>query len=173
MSFDLAVFKSIHLGWKSPAADYLFAFLSYSGLGVSVALFAIGLALSKPTRKYTVPILTSILLGGTVFAQSLKSVMPRLRPSNLSWALAQEPHKLSSFPSAHTACAFSAATIVFIFAYRDQKPALGWIAMFWAAGVGLSRIYRGVHWPTDVLGGAMLGILAGCLMGLVFRPKSV
>jgi undecaprenyl-diphosphatase len=172
MSFDLSVFRSIHLGWKSPVGDYLFAFLSYSGLGFSVAMLAFGLALKKSTRHFTGPILLSIILGGTVFAQSLKSVMPRPRPSQLSWALAQEPHQFSSFPSAHTACAFSAATIILILSYRNEKPVLGWISMLWACGVGLSRIYRGVHWPTDVLGGAMLGILAGCIIGLIFRPKS-
>ena len=164
---DYGGFRTIHLGWKSVAADLLFSFLSYSGLGVSVAIFAICLALYSPTRKFCAPILFSILLGGTVFAQSFKTLMPRLRPSNLSWAIPQEAHLQSSFPSAHTACAFAAATVLFIMLVKDRRPNWGILALVWALGVGLSRIYRGVHWPTDVIAGAMLGILAGCLVSLM------
>lgn len=65
-----------------------------------------------------------------------------------------------SFPSGHTAGAFLAATLVAGF-----LPALAPPAYLWATLVGFSRIYLGMHYPTDTLAGAALGLGAG-LTGL-------
>lgn len=62
----------------------------------------------------------------------------------------------SSFPSGHTASAFAFATAV----GRDV-PALRWPLLTLAGGVGLSRVYTGVHYPGDVLVGAALGVAVG------------
>lgn len=62
----------------------------------------------------------------------------------------------SSFPSGHTASAFAFATAV----GRDL-PTLRWPLLTLAGGVGLSRVYTGVHYPGDVLVGAVLGVAIG------------
>jgi membrane-associated phospholipid phosphatase len=160
---DIAIFRAIHLGWKNGFLDVLNLILSWSGLGVVIGLIAIIAHLHPKTKPYSVPVIMALILGGLVFAHGTKTLMPRLRPSNLSWAQPQEGHKQSSFPSAHTSAAFSAATVVSLLA---RKKRIAVLAMLWASGVGLSRIYRGVHWPSDVLAGACLGILAGCLVFL-------
>jgi undecaprenyl-diphosphatase len=72
------------------------------------------------------------------------------------------PFSEKSFPSDHTAVAFALAASIFFF---DKK--LGVVLMILALFVGLGRIYAGVHYPFDVLGGILVGVLSAAFMKLV------
>ena len=76
------------------------------------------------------------------------------------------PNRGKSFPSSHAANCFALATVISVF-YRRR----GWIAFVPAVLVALSRMYVGVHWPSDVLAGCLIGILCG--LGSVFLLKTV
>lgn len=65
----------------------------------------------------------------------------------------------SSFPSTHTLLSFAPATIIF---FKNSK--LGMYALFIAGFVGLSRIYVGVHYPSDVLAGMIIGLACAFLV---------
>jgi undecaprenyl-diphosphatase len=65
------------------------------------------------------------------------------------------PHS-GAFPSGHTTTAFACATVL-----AWASPRLAVPAFVLATAIGFSRIYVGVHWPLDVLGGAVLGTLVG------------
>jgi undecaprenyl-diphosphatase len=89
----------------------------------------------------------------------LKRHLPRDRPfkRRLAFVVGIEPVD-SSFPSGHTAGSFAAATALAAF-YPDDRPLL----LSFAAAVGLSRVYLGHHFVSDVLVGAALGSGLGAL----------
>ena len=73
--------------------------------------------------------------------------------------LGQPPHSFS-FPSGHTVCAFAFAFIIW-------RTTTGWqrfFFMFLAAIMAFSRLYAGVHYPTDVLGGIIVALAGSSLV---------
>lgn len=64
----------------------------------------------------------------------------------------------ASFPSGHTAASFAA-----VFALKASGSPLWKPALLWALLIAFSRLYLYVHWPSDVLGGAVLGAVVGWL----------
>jgi membrane-associated phospholipid phosphatase len=96
-------------------------------------------------------------------AVGLKALVDRNRPP-LRYpepkTLVPVPHD-ASFPSGHAATSFAAATML-AFAFPPLAPVL----VLLAAAVAFSRVYVGVHYPLDILGGAVLG----ALVALIVRP---
>ena len=120
-------------------------------------LLALGMILYPRTRHAGVVCLLTILVEVIVVNLFLKHNVARIRP----FQAVEELHVLISppndfsFPSGHTAVAFTASAAVFFFGYKRMA-----ILLFaFASLVGFSRIYLGVHYLTDVLGGAFIGIL--------------
>jgi undecaprenyl-diphosphatase len=94
----------------------------------------------------------------------LKHLFHRARPVAVDLFLFWMPmHNLFadqySFPSGHTSLSFAAAFVIF-YKFRDWR---GWSALGLALVVGLARIYEGMHWPTDVLAGILIGLIASAL----------
>lgn len=123
----------------------------------------------NPLRYYVLPLLTTLVAGGVVMAQGLKQLMPRDRPSNLAFAIPEEAIYARSFPSGHSATSFSIAFMLWLLTRKTEYAWIGKAGLVWAVLVGLSRIYRGVHWPTDVLAGAFAGMFASALVYLVLH----
>ena len=73
------------------------------------------------------------------------------------------PHS-GSFPSGHAATAFACATVI-----AWTAPWLAVPAFVLAAAISWSRVYVGVHWPLDVLGGAVLGVLVATALLMLAR----
>ena len=137
--------------------------LSHSGLILSVGLpSAMGIyALilkDKPLLKDAIYIGTSVI-EAVGLTYGLKYTFDRRRPYEKYPGIIQpiEPEDSPSFPSGHTAAAFSLATSLCITYPKWYVIAPSAV---WACGVGFARINQGVHYPSDVLTGATIGV--GC-----------
>lgn len=75
------------------------------------------------------------------------------------------PESGYSFPSGHATFYFALATVIFLWNRRWGI----WYLIF-AALNGIARIYVGVHWPLDILGGAAIGILSGIILHSILKP---
>jgi undecaprenyl-diphosphatase len=102
-------------------------------------------------------------------AAGIKALVDRERPP-LRYAepktLVRVPHD-PSFPSGHAATSFAAATML-SFAFPRFAPAL----LVLAAAVAFSRVYVGVHYPLDILGGAVLGSLMAIAIRALVRVRA-
>ena len=106
----------------------------------------------------------STLLLTALTNSALKHLLARPRPEVLL-----EPLHSFSLPSGHSSAAFAFCLVLGVLAGRGQPPRwrLTWLllACLPASAIALSRVYLGVHWPTDILAGALLAssLCAGCL----------
>jgi undecaprenyl-diphosphatase len=167
MALDMSLFHLINGAWTAPLLDSLMPALSRAGnLGTIwlVLLGAVAAFGKKTGRKIALAGLVALAVG---FASStlLKDLTVRPRPF-LSLdevrLLVSAPHSYA-FPSGHTTSAFAAALGVVLAARRllGRVPLWGWAMFPLAAAIAYSRIYVGVHWPTDVAAGGVLGLASG------------
>jgi undecaprenyl-diphosphatase len=129
----------------------------------------IALVLCAVWRRWGVLALTMIAVALADWsATGLKALVDRERPP-LRYAepkpLVRVPHD-ASFPSGHAATSFAAATML-TFAFPRLAPLL----LLLATAVAFSRIYVGVHYPLDVIGGAVLGVLVATALRLLVTGR--
>ena len=137
-------------------------------LSIAVCL---ALLLQPKWRRVGQAATVSMILEFLVINLLLKNWVARVRPYHLLEdliLLVREPADYS-FPSGHTGAAFAVASVMFL----GMPRSIGVPALIVASLIGFSRIYLGVHFPTDVLGGVVVGCLTGFvswkLTGLKFR----
>jgi len=151
---DLRLYRLIRSAARPPALEPIGRF---SRLGEHAAVWVVlglaGMAVDRPRRRRWARALASVV-GTYLLNTAIKGVFRRARPAfdDLP-ALIATPTALS-FPSAHASSSFAAAR-----AYSAMLPAAPLYAT--AAAMGLSRVYLGVHYPSDIAAGALLGTIAG------------
>lgn len=128
---------------------------------------AVLLLIPKKTRKYGVAMAIALILDLLLCNVTLKPLVARIRPYDIRTdveLIIAAPHDYS-FPSGHTAASFAAAGALWFMKAKGRVPAI-----LLAAVIGLTRLYLYVHYPTDVLCGALLGIVCGFL-GAILTKK--
>lgn len=162
---DITILRSIHHNRIEALDPWLYG-LSYIttfvSIGIVLAILFISLVKkSKPMRVIFFKMLAVLVLGALI-SLSLKTMITRDRP----FITYPDIEKLSeagssSFPSGHTIEVFAMATALSLLIPKKRII----IPVFsWALLVAYSRMALGVHYPGDVLGGMVIGILTGWLV---------
>ena len=162
----LHALQALHAPWL----DACMCALSYIGGGARVWL-VVGVALfaCRKTRRAGLAVLVAALMSEAVFPV-IRALVARPLPFEVdpSVTLLVAPPADASVPSGHAMVAFAAASALAV-CVGARRWALWLPAMLLAAGIGFSRLYLFVHWPTDVAAGALLGVAAGCLVGTLAK----
>lgn len=152
---------------RSPFLDWLFPLITFLG-NRGIVWLGIGALLLIPPqyRRWGYAFLASLAVTALLGEWVLKPLVARPRPfvEHTGMELLIPPPASFSFPSGHSVSSFAAATVL-------AKCRRGWTfpAFLLAALMAFSRLYLFVHYPTDVLSGASLGILCALLVCWLFR----
>jgi undecaprenyl-diphosphatase len=142
---------------RTPALDSVFSGVTLLGSTVAIAVFSVAVAVAVWwwwSRREAIAVAASLALGNVVLVQGLKLLADRPRPP-VADSIAALPHT-ASLPSGHAfGGLFIAGLVAWIVsrAVPRWRPAAWSLAVVVGALVGLSRVYLGVHWLTDVLAG--------------------
>ena len=140
-------------------------FFTVTGYGSLWTAVIILLLLFKKTRPIGVCAAIAIIAATACNHFLLKPLFVRPRPFvGVDISLLTSPPGGSSFPSGHATSSFAAATAIFL-----QDKRYGTAALIVAALVAFSRLYFFVHFPSDVLCGALAGIFWAIIVTLLFR----
>jgi len=178
LDLDRKVFLWINTQWASPPLDTLFSVVTWLGSAwVVIVVAVILLALKERTavRQHLPWLLLALLLGG-ICIHVLKRIVDRPRPINelaplieagkIHIRIVGEGLRLKSFPSGHAQTVFTAGVYLSCL-FRRASPGL----LSAACAVGISRIYLGVHFPLDVVAGALIGTI--CAIGMWFLRQRI
>ena len=161
---DASVITAIYENVHSAFLTMFFRIVTLLGEGgIFWIAVAVILLFFKKTRRSGICIGASLLIGVVVGNGIIKNVIARPRPYDAIEGIESVVSHLSdySFPSGHSLCCFEAATAL---AMNRTKWAIP--AYVGAVLVAVSRLFLFVHYPTDVICGALLGVLFGVLGSL-------
>jgi len=169
-NLDIQWFIFVNQSMHNTFFNVVMPLISNSGEdGLIWLIAALILYLSGPkTRRASFLMLVAIFISFVVGEEVLKHIFQRPRPflSLEGVNLLITPPGSFSFPSGHAANAFAASLVV-----ARKVPRLAWPVLLLTVIMAFSRVYVGVHYPLDILGGALLGAL--CAKFVLGLEKSV
>ena len=159
--YELPILHALNDFLQCDVLDFFFSKITLLGNGgVFWIILSIALMFFKKTRAIGISMAVSLIIGLLLCNLSLKPWIGRARPfaadpSILDKLIVSKPSEFS-FPSGHTVCSFECAIAVLL---RNKKWGIATLVL--AIIIGFSRLYLMVHYPTDVLAGAIIGSAIG------------
>ena len=182
VNVDVAIYQFVD-SIMNPVLDVIMTFITHLGDTPGIIWWVIGVILLIPrkTRKLGVLLIGGLAVASLINNVALKNVIERPRPYNIDpsvwqnagyeyiWPDLIKKSSSWSFPSGHTSTSIGAAFAMFLGCFKNKKYlAIGIPTLILSFLIGFSRIYVHVHYPTDVIAGAIIGLVAGLVMYLVF-----
>lgn len=157
VSFDNAILDFIQTYMRNGFLDFILPIITKLGNeGIIWIFIAIAFLISKKYRTNGIKLAIALLLCLIIGNITLKPLFARTRPFDINTEielLITKPTDFS-FPSGHTMSSFAAAIVIF-----DANKRMGIIALILAALIAFSRLYLYVHFPSDILGGLIIGVI--------------
>jgi len=177
LPLDKAV-QNFFFSLRGPVQDVIISSITHLSDTVTIIAFCIVLLILPNRKTYGLPV-SLACLGGVAIYKPLKHFVLRARPDASLHLVTQGGY---SFPSGHsvTSIVFYGLMLYLIQKHcknKKLKTVLSWICGILAVIIGPSRIYVGVHWPTDVLAGWCLGggilIIAILILEKIYVKKEL
>lgn len=161
MNIELSILDWIQT-LHTPFLDKIMVFITRLGdAGIIWIVLSIVLLLIPKTRKSGAVMVAALVVDVLLCNIVLKNLVARTRPYDVNTGVHLLVAKLHdySFPSGHTVASFASVTAL----YLAGEKKLWKFALVLACLIAISRLYLYVHYPTDVLGGILFGVISGYL----------
>lgn len=175
MGFDIWLFNAInqlpHASWSDAAALFI-SYMGNRGIASGIALILIVVGFYRESRKLwenSLAVLVGTLFGGLI-VDLLKMIIARPRPYEvLSDVYLVGEASGASFPSGHST--FYAFFVSYLLIRVIKRRQMIWVTLAFLGG--FVRVYQGFHYPSDVVGGWVLGAVLGWLLAFFFSSFNV
>lgn len=163
---SILLWMQVHM--RTPFLTAAFTFVTHLGdAGLIWLVCALALLAVKKTRRVGCVLPATLVVEAALTNVLLKNLVARARPyetvEGLTRLIAAPPGY--SFPSGHSGCSFAAATVLFVLCPKR----IGIPAFVLAFLIAFSRLYVGVHFPSDVIAGALVGVFCGLGVCAIFK----
>jgi membrane-associated phospholipid phosphatase len=176
---DQWLFLSINTEWTNSFFDSIFPWWREANTWVPLYLFFIVFSILNFKQKafpWILFIIVTLTITDQLSSTFIKNWVERMRPCRDEDLMGQVRLILNncsggySFPSSHATNHFGFAMFIFI-TLRPILKKWGWLFFVWAATICYGQVYVGVHYPVDVLCGAILGCMIGYLTARFYNKK--
>ena len=176
---DRWLFTKINHDWTTPFLDTLFPFWREAMTWIPLYFFLLLFVLVNFGRKawpWIILLIITVGLTDQISSHVLKPLVDRPRPchdpllANSIRLLLNYCSDSRSFTSSHAANHFGVGCFIF-YTMKPYFKKWNYLFFVWAATVSYGQIYIGVHYPVDVIGGALLGTVIGYFMATAFNTK--
>jgi len=178
-NWDINLFYKINTVWTNSFLDENFPWWRDASTWYPVYLFLlVFILINFGWRAWTwiLFIALNVTITDQLSSHIIKLWIHRLRPCQDAGMIGNVRMLLNhcsggfSFPSSHATNHFGAAVFIFC-TLKNYCGRWIYLFFFWAAAVSYGQVYVGVHYPTDVLGGAIIGSIIGYCVAFIFNKK--
>ena len=173
---DQSLFRQINGVWHHPLLDTILPWTRHSNNWIPLYLVLLGwmgYQIGWKTWKWLLFVLLNVTLTDQVSSSIFKPLFHRLRPCNdpalygKTRLLLEHCSGGFSFTSSHAANHFGLAMFIFI-SWGVVMERVTKYFFVWAGIIAFAQVYVGVHYPLDILGGTIIGLVAGYLMAKLY-----
>jgi membrane-associated phospholipid phosphatase len=179
ITWDRRVFETINTDWANPFFDVVMPFLRNSLHWAPLYLFVLVFVLTNFKFRgiwwivfFLVTVALTDMTGTYLFKHQFMRDRPCRDPEFFEHVrlVLNECGGGYSFVSNHAANHFGMAIFFFV-TFRQRLRVWAWFAIAWAALIAFAQVYIGVHFPLDVIAGALLGVIIGFTTGTFFNKR--